>query len=137
METSYVNELMYKVVDNNIVGGGYPMKKFVEKENKNRNQIGGGTMCEINCSRFDDLVIPISIDSNYMKNEKSISKLNKIKYHDEIEDAEFNKLLEKIGNIRKINNNIKTEGSQSRKKNSKKSNSNTKKQSRNSRKSAN
>jgi hypothetical protein len=130
METSYVNELMYKVVDNNIVGGGYPMKKFVEKENKNRNQIGGGTMCEINCSRFDDLVIPISIDSNYMKNEESISKLNKIKYHDEMEDVDFNKLLEKLGNIRKITNNSKPQGSQSRKINSKKSISNTKKHSR-------
>jgi hypothetical protein len=128
METSYVNELMYKVVDNNIIKGGYPMSKFIENENKKRDQIGGGTMCEISCSRFDDLVIPISIDSHYMKREEPTLKFNKIRYENEINDEQFNNLLEKIGSIRKTIN--YSQGSQSRKQKSKITNSNTKKQSR-------
>jgi hypothetical protein len=128
METSYVNELMYKVVDNNIMKGGYPMSKFIENENKKREQIGGGTMCEISCSRFNDLVIPISIDSHYVKREGLTLKSNKIKYQDEIDDEQFNKLLEKIGSIRKTINYSKD--SQSRKQKSKIANSNTKKYSR-------
>jgi hypothetical protein len=128
METSYVNEIIYKVVDNNIMKGGYPMSKFIENENKERYQIGGGTMCEIICSRFNDLVIPISIDSHFMKKEEPTLKSNKLKYEDEIDDEQFNKLLGKIGSVRKIINYSK--GSQSRKQKSKIIISNTKKQSR-------
>jgi len=108
--------------------GGYPMSKFIENENKERYQIGGGTMCEINCSRFNDLVIPISIDSHFMKKEEPNLKSNKLKYEDEIDDEQFNKLLEKIGSVRKTINYSK--GSQSRKQKSKIIISNTKKQSR-------
>jgi hypothetical protein len=128
METSYVNELIYKVVDNNIMKGGYPMSKFIENENKKREQIGGGTICEINCSRFNDLVIPISIDSHFMKKEEPILNSKKIRYENEIDDEQFNKLLEKIGSIRKKSN--YSQGSQSRKQKSKITNSNTKKHSR-------
>jgi hypothetical protein len=96
---NYINDLVYKTDPNDgtIIAGGYPMTKYLKKENQRRSQMGGSIY---GIARFEQLVIPFSIDSHDNGyHEQPI--LKKVKYHDTIDDELFDKLFDKVGSHRK------------------------------------
>jgi hypothetical protein len=95
---SYLESMKYNL-DVNQVGAGYPMTEFIKMDNFNRSIIEGGSKNKVGKSRFEDLVIPISIDSHSM-GEPAIKQIGKIsKKIEVISDDLFNKLFEKTGKL--------------------------------------
>jgi len=94
-QSSYVNNLTYKIDpedESKIISGGYPMVKFLKREQNKRQQMGGSL---IGIARFEQLVIPLSIDSHTIERQE-LELPKKVKYHDTIDDEQFARFFERI-----------------------------------------
>jgi hypothetical protein len=117
---SYVNNLIYKTDpedENKIISGGYPMAKFIKREQNKRQQMGGSLL---GITRFEHLVIPISIDSHaFETQEVPLSK--KVKYHDTIDNEQFERFFDRISSKKNNSRTRKSEVVLSSKKTTRKS----------------
>jgi hypothetical protein len=108
---SYVNQLVLnedELEEHGIVKGGYPMSNIVSVENLSYQMLGGGK--SIGGNRFEDLVIPLSLDTHMSKdtyygggNQESITetKPKKNKMPTVLDEDRFNRIFDSIILIKK------------------------------------
>jgi len=108
---SYVNQLVLnedELEEHGIVKGGYPMSNIVSVENLSYQMLGGGK--SIGGNRFEDLVIPLSLDTHMSQetnygggNKESIieTKSKKNKIPEILDEDRFNRIFDSIILIKK------------------------------------
>jgi hypothetical protein len=114
---SYVNQLVLnedELEEHGIVKGGYPMSNIVSVENLSYQMLGGGK--SIGGNRFEDLVIPLSLDTHTSldthmakdtyygggNNESIIeTKSKKNKIPEILDEDRFNRIFDSIILIKK------------------------------------
>jgi len=102
---SYVKQLLLndeELEEYGIVKGGYPMLNIINAENLSYQILGGGK--SVTTNRFEDLVIPLSLDTHYIggNNEAIIEiKPKKNKIPAVLDDDRFNRIFDSIILIKK------------------------------------
>lgn len=108
---SYVNQLRLnedELVEHGIVKGGYPMSNIITAENLSYQMLGGDK--SIGGNRFEDLVIPLSLDTHMSNdthygggNTESIIEVKpkKNKIPTVLDEDRFNRIFDSIILVKK------------------------------------
>jgi len=91
---SYVEQLKYRENGEQVVGGGFPLFDYVKK-----GPLAGQHGGSVGFARFEHLVIPVSIDSHDSTYYEPMVT-NKVVCRNVIEDDLFDKLFNKVGEIK-------------------------------------
>lgn len=95
MQSLYGSKIEYKMKNNELIGGIFPLKENMNIFSKKVETLGGSKI-EMEGSRFDGLGIPLGL---YLSNNEicNFNQSHKVKNNDEVlDDYKFNKLINKI-----------------------------------------